>query len=227
MNLHISDLRRFPLFAGLADADLKNLAPSLALRRFAAHSVILQQNEIPAYVVIVVNGQIQSSVVNEEGRVVSLAFINADEVVGWECVIDGMPLSQTLTTTKDTDLLLIPLQTAKSLLASPWVSAEVLRVFTKSIRALTDSHRVLGLPNAYQRVYSQILNLTGSTANTSQPTNLPKQQELAVMVNTSRETVSRAIQALIKQGILVKVGQQVLIQDSDRLKQLAIETHEK
>lgn len=227
MSLQITDLRRFPLLAGLSEADLKTLASTIALRRFAANKVILQQNEIPAFVVIVVNGQIQSSVVNEEGRVISLAFFGADEVLGWECVIDGMPLSQTLTTTKDTDLLLIPLQVAKNLLASPWVGSEVLRIFTKSIRRLTDGHRVLGLPSAFQRVYSQILNLTSSEINQNQPTHLPKQQEIAVMVNTSRETVSRAIQTLIKQGVLVKVGQQVLVQDTDRLKQLAVETNEK
>jgi len=227
MKLHAQDLRRFPLLAGLSDADLQKLTSSVLLQRFPAHKTILQQSEMPAYVVIIVNGQIQSSVVNEEGRVITMAFFHADEVIGWECVIDGMPLSQTLITTKETDLLLIPLQTAKSLLASPWVSAEVLRIFTKSIRRISDSHRVLGLPNAYQRVYSQILSLTNAETTQKQPTHLPKQQEIAVMVNTSRETVSRAIQALVKQGVLAKAGQQIVIQDAERLKQLALEINDK
>lgn len=227
MSLKIDELRRFPLLAGLSDSDLQNLAGAAVLQRFPSQRVILRQNEIPAYIVIVVNGQIQSSVLNEEGRVISLAFINADEVIGWECAIDGMPLSQTLTTTKATDLLLIPLPIAKALLASPWVTAEVLRIFTKSIRRLTDSHRVLGLPNAYQRVYSKLLQLTTPKTDQPQPTHLPKQQEIAVMVNTSRETVSRAIQALIKQGVLVKSGQQIVIQDANRLKQLVVEHSEK
>lgn len=227
MKLHAQDLRRFPLLAGLSDGDLQKLSSTALFQRFPAHKTILQQSEIPAYVVIIVNGQIQSSVVNEEGRVISMAFFNADEVIGWESLIDGMPLTQTLVTTKDTDLLLIPIQVAKNLLASSWVTAEVLRILTKSIRRLTDSHRVLGLPNAYQRVYSQILNLTNAEASQKQPTHLPKQQEIAVMVNTSRETVSRAIQALVKQGVLVKAGQQIVIQDAEKLKQLALESNEK
>lgn len=227
MNLTIPQLRRYPLFAGLSDIDLLNVAKQLTLKRFESHKVILHQNEVPAYVVIVVSGQIQASIVNEEGRVVSISFFGTDETIGWECVVDRMPLAQSLTTTKITDLLLVPNQLATNLLQDPWVAAEVLRTFTKTIRRLNDEHRVLGLPNAFQRVYSQILQLTTREDNTNPVTQLPKQQEIAVMVNTSRETVSRALQVLIKQGVLVKSGQQILIQNAERLRQLALEGSEK
>lgn len=221
------NLRRYALFAGLSETELQSLASNLTVKRFAANQTILRQNDTPAFVVIVVSGQIQSSVVNEEGRVVALAFANADEVIGWECIIDGMPLAQTLVTTKTTDLLLIPTNIARTLLSSPWVSTEVMRILTRSIRRLTDDHRLLSLPNAYQRVYTQILNLTNETEGASQPTHLPKQQEIAVMVNTSRETVSRALQTLIRQGVLVKSGHQILIKDAQKLRQLATESAEK
>ena len=41
------------------------------------------------------------------------------------------------------------------------------------------------------------------------------------MVNTSRETVSRALQILIKNGVLTKNGHQLHIQQSETLKKLA------
>lgn len=227
MNQPTINLRRFALFAGLPDAELQSIAPNLTIKRFDANQVILRQNETPAFVMIVVSGQIQSTVINEEGRVVALSFANTDETIGWECIVDGMPLAQTLATTRITDLLLIPTNVARMLMSSPWVTAEVMRILTKSIRRLTDDHRVLSLPNAYQRVYTQILNLANVANGSVQTTHLPKQQEIAVMVNTSRETVSRALQALIRQGILAKSGHQILIKDAEKLRQLATEGAEK
>ena len=41
------------------------------------------------------------------------------------------------------------------------------------------------------------------------------------MVNTSRETVSRALQMLVKNGILIKHGHRFVVQHTDQLKQLA------
>lgn len=222
MSKHSLQLRRYAMFAGLSEAELQVLAHSLTLKRLDAHQIILHQNQIPAFVVIVVTGQLQATLINEEGRLVALHFINADETLGWESIVDEMPLAHSLTTTKKTDLILIPRQVAKSLLMHPWVSSEVLRVLTKSIRRLTDEQRILGLPNAFQRVYSQILNLTTQSGDTPRPTQLPKQQEIAVMVNTSRETVSRALQALVKQGVLIKSGQLIAVTNLERLRQLAL-----
>lgn len=50
---------------------------------------------------------------------------------------------------------------------------------------------------------------------------MPRQQDIAAMVNTSREKVSRALQLLIKNDVLTKSGHQLHIQQSDALKKLA------
>jgi len=77
------------------------------------------------------------------------------------------------------------------------------------------------LPNAFHRVFVQI-SLLSASANAG-VTNLPKQQDIANSVNTSRETVSRALQMLIKSGVLRKVGHQIVIKQAETLKKLAID----
>ena len=52
---------------------------------------------------------------------------------------------------------------------------------------------------------------------------VPTQQELAVMVNTARETVSRALQVLLQKGIVAKDGRSLAIRDPVALRQLAFE----
>jgi DNA-binding GntR family transcriptional regulator len=59
------------------------------------------------------------------------------------------------------------------------------------------------------------------------PTNysasLPNQKEIASMVNTSRETVSRALQVLIKSGALAKSGHQIVVNKQDLMDKLAVD----
>jgi DNA-binding FadR family transcriptional regulator len=80
---------------------------------------------------------------------------------------------------------------------------------------------MLSLPNAFHRVFVQINLLANSDAKEQSTKIIPRQQDLANMVNTSRETVSRALQTLIKQGILSKNGHQISVEQSELLNQLA------
>jgi len=49
----------------------------------------------------------------------------------------------------------------------------------------------------------------------------PKQQELAIMANTSRETVSRATKVLTESGIVQKDNRRLIVRDPKGLERLA------
>ena len=53
--------------------------------------------------------------------------------------------------------------------------------------------------------------------------NAPTHQHLALMVNSSRETVSRAFQVLFEQGVLEKDNRRLIVRDPKRLAQLSQE----
>ena len=50
--------------------------------------------------------------------------------------------------------------------------------------------------------------------------NLPTHQDIANMINTSRETVTRALLTLVQQGIVQKDAHRLLHQDPEALKKL-------
>ena len=97
----------------------------------------------------------------------------------------------------------------------------LLKLLAASIRHSSTEKSMLSLPNAFHRVFVQIQQLSEGTAAGQPLSHLPKQQELASIVNTSRETVSRALQLLVKSGVLAKVGHQVVIKEEGLLKRLA------
>jgi CRP/FNR family cyclic AMP-dependent transcriptional regulator len=51
--------------------------------------------------------------------------------------------------------------------------------------------------------------------------NLPTHQDIANMINTSRETVTRALLVLAQQGVVFKDAHRLVILDPDALQRLA------
>ncbi len=75
---------------------------------------------------------------------------------------------------------------------------------------------------SYSRIYAVLMN-TAKKPSSAQPVieNLPTQQAIAMMANVSRETVSRAIQALVKMGMVTKDTKRLVVQDVATLEKLA------
>ena len=90
------------------------------------------------------------------------------------------------------------------------------------VRNLSNYRTLLAIPNAQQRVCALMLQLGQQMpGGLVVIQNLPKQQEIAIMINTSRETVSRAIGQLIAAGVLEKDYRRLIVRDPKRLRLLA------
>lgn len=221
MPVDIKLFYQLPLFQGLSPAFLDQLSQQSNTKRYSALHTLLTHHSIPAFLVMVIRGQLQKTEASEDGRITGIGFTNPGEVLDWLSVVDGAPIIYSVTTTQETDLLLIPIGLARQLLKEcPEIATHVLQRLASDVRRNTEQRQLLTLPNAFQRIFVQIVQLAEQTPD-NKITNLPKQHEIAAMVNTSRETVSRAIQMLVKQGVLVKQGHRFVIQQSEQLKQLA------
>jgi CRP-like cAMP-binding protein len=105
----------------------------------------------------------------------------------------------------------------------PRIAARVMALLAHALRQTVQEKTMLGLPNAYHRIYVQLNLLANNGVAMRQISHIPRQQDIAAMANTSRETVSRALQLLIKNGILKKSGHQLEITRGDILNKLAQE----
>lgn len=216
-------LLQLSLFKGLSHEALEEVVKVSQVCRLNKGKVIIQAFQKPAYLVIVLQGQLQSQDISEDGKMIALSFANRGDMVGLLSLIDGQPITSNVTSSKTTDLLLIPFAAARRLIFShPLIIERVITLLAAHIRKLHEERRMLSLPNAFQRVFAQIASLSQqASANHNPVAALPKQHHIALMVNTSRETVSRALQLLVKKGILVKDGHKILIHKPEQLKQMA------
>ena len=218
----LSFIKSLPFFADLPDESLYQLAENARSVDFKAGHILLKAGEMPGYLMAVLSGTVQINELAEDGRVIGISFASSGDLLAWLSIIDSKPVSQTLVAATQCKLLICPLSLVQNLVSNnSQLANRFLQLSADSIRRLSQARAMLSLPNAFHRVFVQI-SLLSAGAN-SGVTSLPKQQDIANSVNTSRETVSRALQMLIKSGVLHKVGHQIVIKQADTLKKLAID----
>ena len=213
-------LRSIPALSAIPIEVVETLSLNAKLLSILAGKLLAQQGTSPGELYYVIKGQLNALVVDDTNRLVGHGLVNMGESVGWLSVIDGKPLNASLVATVDSEVLLVPHEVARSsLLPIPAINNAVLQLMAQGIRRHMDERRVLTLSNAFQRVYMHLYNLVQNTD--ADKALLPKQQEIAMSANTSRETVSRAIQLLVKRGVLLKQGHQIVVVRQDKLKAMA------
>ena len=90
------------------------------------------------------------------------------------------------------------------------------------LRNASNYRAILGIPNAFQRVYALLVQFSVTApGGLVVIENLPRQQEIAIMVNTSRETVSRALHELIQRGVVEKDLRRLIVRKPDVLGEVA------
>jgi len=222
MAVAVDLIKQFPFFQGLRDFDLQMIAQNAQLGSAKQGQEILARGAMVSFLTFVVAGRIQSSEVTEDGRIIGITILVPGDIIGCLTLADNQPVTNSLRTLEDVQMLLIPMTLAKSLLnTQPLIAQRVMQLLAQSVRHSMKERAMLSLPNAFHRIFVQLNLLVNNAAAQRQVHHVPRQQDIAAMVNTSRETVSRALQLLIKNGVLTKHGHQLHIEQSEALKKLA------
>jgi CRP-like cAMP-binding protein len=103
---------------------------------------------------------------------------------------------------------------------SPTVANQMLRHLAQKIQRDSEFRALLSINNTAKRIYSFIVLMQKKNPDGTVVENLPTHQDIANMINTSRETVTRALLTLAQQGIVQKESHRLIIKDPDALEKL-------
>lgn len=215
----VSRLRDLPLFSGVDEASLQKLAKALQVRSADRGQVILNKGSVGHHLLLLLSGRLQAVDLTEDGHEIGLSFLMAGDYFGELSVIDGLPRSATVIACAASLYALLPRTQALELMYNnPVVAERVLKRLAANIRRASDFRTILGIPNAFQRVYALLSYLSRTSPGGVVIDSLPTQQEIAIMVNTSRETVSRAFHVLIQRKIVQKDRKRLLVRQPEALR---------
>jgi len=200
------NLHNIPMLRGLDPETMSFVARSLTVKRVGKGVHVLHKGGPGDHLLFLLAGRLQVVDITMEGKEIGLSFIEPGDYFGELSIIDDLPRSASIVACEVSLIALLPRPQAQALIyKNPLVAERVLKRMTASLRASSNYRAILGLPNAFQRVYALLQQFTiTAPGGLVVIEKLPTQQEMAIMVNTSRETVSRAVQGLIQRGIVEK-----------------------
>lgn len=209
-------LRKVTLFRGLPHEELEGLARRLIPRRASKDELLIAEQAPGDSLYIIASGKVKVSLLSTEGREMILSVLGPGEVFGEMALLDGEPRSARVTARSHSLLYVLSREAfAAYVQRTPQAALNMLAEMSRRLRRADDIIGSLALLDVHGRVAHTLLEL-GRREGQARPDgilieNRPTQQELAAMVGTSRETVSRALGEFARAGYLSMSGRRILL----------------
>lgn len=206
-------LKRIPYFADIPDDILTKLAEAAIRRSFPKNSVILHEGDEAGPLFIVLSGRVRAYLCNDAGKEVTLSLQGPASYFGELSLLDDQPRSASVMTLEPTVCALIPKPVFTQWLQEHPVEAGLglMRGLTRRIRQLTENVRGLALSDVYGRLIKILQEMAVEENGEWVIHNRLSQQELANMVGSSREMISKLMKDLSSGGYLTVAGKSIWI----------------
>ena len=212
-------LSQFPLLRPLPGEVLESLSARMTLRSFARRAMVMSKDVPAEELGFLVDGRLQGVDFTVDGRSVGLYFVDPGDYFGELSLVDGKPPSEFVVAAVKSTVAFLDAQLAKELiLNNPGRAQAVMSRLANRVRLVMGQRTLLSLPNPFQRLCVQLLLLARVTpAGSSVLEFTPTHQELAIMINSSRETVTRAFQTLILRQVIERQGDDLFLRNTEFL----------
>jgi CRP/FNR family transcriptional regulator, cyclic AMP receptor protein len=209
-------LRQVTIFRDLPAEVLDDLAGRVHPRTAEAASVIFSAEEPGDSLFVIARGKVKVVLYGETGREIILSILHAGDFFGEMSLLDRQPRSANVVALEDADLLSLDRDAfEKHLAAHPSTALAILAEMSRRLRHADEVIGNLALLDVYGRVARTIRDLAQKHGEPVDGGLLvrerPTQQEIAGLIGTSRETVSRALSEFARRGLLEMQGKQILV----------------
>jgi CRP-like cAMP-binding protein len=177
-------------------------------------------------------GRLQGVDFTIDGKEVGLYFVEAGDYCGELCVFEPGTQPEHVIALNSVVAVLFPAETIREVAErNPRIMLELGSKLASRIRQMTVQRSLLSLPSVSQRVCSQLcLLIPKQYSNESvsiEINNLPTHMEIAIMLNLSRETITRVFQQLQRKQFVSRDGpNKLLIHNLLTLKKIAEGSHQ-
>jgi len=206
----------------LPQVTVTELALHSLTKVFNKREVVLIKGVAPQHLCFLLEGRLQGVDFTIDGKEVGTFFVDPLDFFGELGVLDGEPQPESVMAVVKSIVLMIPRDFIRPILVAMPAMAEalVLRLSHK-LRLAQEQRMILGLANPLQKVCAQLTILSRNASSPGLIPNMPTHQELAIMINSSRETVTRVFQLLQGKGLVFRNGSNLQIKQLTIVKKIA------
>ena len=211
-----------PLFVGLGDDDIARLNACCSWRRVEAGEYLLDERGDGDALSFLTSGHVRAvRMIN--GRQIILRDINRGEYFGELSAIDGIQGSAQILAITNAIVARMPSQVFRNAIHQyPKVCDQVLAALSERIRTMNDRFTEQLSLTARERLCIELLRLSRPTAEDriaiSPP---PSHFEIAARIGGCRETVTKLLTSLEREGLISRSRRAIALTDISRLRTIA------
>ena len=210
-------LRSVPIFSELTEADFQSLAKVANRRRYPKDSVVFFENEQGDFFFMILEGRIKVTILGDDGREVILSLLGSGDFFGEMALLDNEPRSATAIAVEDTELLSLHRNDFQNVLTdNRSITVGLIKVLTSRLRRANHQISTLALLDVYGRVARVIVDMAREEGRRLKDGRIAfrraTHQEIANRIGTTRETVTRMLKDLERQGMIHIEGREIIVQ---------------
>ena len=216
-------LRSVALFSDLGEAELERFSHVAVPRTFPAGTRVFHEGDSSDACYIVKDGTFRVTREHSDGRAITLATLGPGEIFGELAMLDGDNRSASAEALTDGELLALPANDVRALLARhPEIALKLVAGLVRRLRAAN----VRLSRQSFQTVPSRVAGILAQLSRESEDGEGPggevtirmTQTDLAQLAGTSRESVSRFLAELERAGVVRSGRGRVTVLDPPKLR---------
>ena len=191
-------LKQLPLFAGLADEDIRGLMALAKRRTFRSGEVIFHREDPGQVLYVIKEGKVKISLISPDGQEISLVVFGKGECFGEFAILDGLPRSADVVALEKVECYTLQRSDFhNAIMKNPKIAIQIIEVLTRRLRSTDQMVEDLIFLDVYGRVAKKLLELAdthGTKVDDGTRIDVRlTQQEIASMVGASRESVNKVM----------------------------------
>lgn len=221
----LDDVRQVSYCSSLDDDEARRFAAELVLRTFGARQVIVAEGTRAPGFYVLRSGKARVYRTGPDGREQTMRLVASGDTFGEVPVFDGGPAPATVEALEPSEVLLVPSAALSALVErKPAVGMALLRHFAVRLRSFTELVEQISLQTVQCRLARYLYQLAREEGiPTAEGIVVPReltQQDLASLVGSVREVVSRTLKVMEDDGLVEVRRKDILIRNLVALQKL-------
>ncbi len=201
-------LREFDLFRDLSDTEVDAIGAAAPMRTIPNGQLLYSPGRPTEVLFILKAGRVRLYMIGADGRTLTTAFVEPGQLFG-EMVSLGQSLANTYAEALDTSVLCLMSRTDvdRLLLSDPRIAARIAEILGRRVAELETRLSDTVLKSAPDRIASTLARLADRDGASIRLTH----EQLADLVGTTRETVTKVLGDLAARGLVQQKRGRVIV----------------
>jgi len=216
---HVSSI---PFFEELPDEQIEDLCMIVADQVFHRGQIVFSEGDDGTGFYVVISGRVKIFKLSPEGKEQILHIFGPGDPFGEAAVFSGQHFPANAEAMESSRIFFFPRGSFSDLIKdNPSLALNMLAILSKRLRRFANLIDDLSLKEVPGRLAAHLLYLSGQSEGSEQlELNITKTQ-LASLLGTIPETLSRILGKMSKQGLIESDGRQIKILEREALEELA------